>query len=126
MYKEWIRVVSQVSDDSMMMWQKAIKGEKTDTENFLKSSAQKCEDLTDQMMRHIKDTPFETMEPMLKSVKEAMNFKKNGHLLKALIQPGLEMSLFMMGMLRSSYSSALDVTNAAMKRNSAESAPASA
>ena len=124
-YKEWISVLSQVSDDSMVMWQKAMKGEKTDTETFLQSSAQKCEDLTDQMMQRIKDTPFENMEPVLKSVKDAMNFKKNGHLLKSLIQPGLEMSLIMLGMLRSSCSSALNVTSSAMKRSLETSTPAS-
>jgi len=121
MYKEWISVLGQLTDDSLMLYQKALKGEKPDTENFLNSSAQKCENLTDRMMQIIKDTPFKGMEPVLKTVKDSVNVKNNGHLLKAVMVPGIETGVFMLSTLRSSCSNALDMMTSAMKRNVAAS-----
>ncbi len=100
-YDAWLQGLHDLTHESFTLCRKAADGEKADTECILNAASEMCENITNRMMQAIRETPFEAIEPILKTVQKSTDFKKNGYMMKALLQPGIDMSVSMITMLRS-------------------------
>jgi hypothetical protein len=100
-YDAWLQGLHDLTSESFNICRKVAEGEKVDTECILNATSEMCENVTNRMMQAIKDTPFEAIEPSLKAVQKSTDFKNNGYMVKAILQPGIDMSVSMITMLRS-------------------------
>lgn len=101
-YDAWLEGLHDLTRESFTLCRKAVEGEKADTECILNATSEMCQNVTDRMMQAVKDTPFEAaIEPSLKAVQKSMDFQNNGNMMKAILQPGIDMSVSMITMFRS-------------------------
>lgn len=105
LYDTWSAGIHHLTDESFKICRKVADGEQTDAGDLMKTYARMYENLADRMTDAIKDTPFDCFA---EAVKNSAAFKNNGHIMKSLIQPGIDMSISMMNMLRTSYNNVSD------------------
>ncbi len=100
-YDAWLEGLHDLTRESFTICRKVADGEKSDTECILNATSAMCQNITNRMMQAVKDTPLEVIEPSLKAVQKSTDFKNNGYMMKALLQPGIDMSVSVITMFRS-------------------------
>jgi len=101
-YDAWLEGLHDLTKESFTLCRKVADGENADSETILNATSEMCEKVTTRMMQAVKDTPFEAMiEPSLKAIQKSTDFKKNGYMMKALLQPGIDLNISMITMFRS-------------------------
>lgn len=97
-YDAWLQGLHDLTEESFRLCRKVSEGEKADTECILNATSEMCENLTNRMMQAAKDTPIEAS---LQAIWKSADFRKNGYMMKALLQPGIDLSVSMITMFRS-------------------------
>jgi hypothetical protein len=100
-YDAWLEGLHDLTQESFTVCRKVTEGEKADTECILNATSEMCENVTSRMMQAVKDTPFEVIQPNLEAIQKSTDFKNNGYMVKALLQPAIDMSVSMITMLKS-------------------------
>jgi hypothetical protein len=96
-YDVWLEGLHDLTKENFALCRKVAEGEKADTECILNATSEMCEKVTDRMIQAAKDTPFEAVEPSLKAVQKSADF----NMMRAFLQPGLDMSVSMITMFKS-------------------------
>jgi len=101
-YDAWLRGLHNLINENFMLFRKVVDEENADSECLLNATSQMCESVIDRIIEATKDTPFEGIRPNLQEIKKSTDFKKNGHMMKAFLQPGIDASIFIMKAFKNS------------------------
>ncbi len=108
LYDTWLEGIHNLTSESFKLCRKVTDGKQTDTDDLMNACGQIYENLADKMAEAIRDTPFESFDPLVKELKKSADFKHNGHVMKSLIQPGIDMSISMMKLFKTPYNGVSD------------------
>lgn len=109
-YEVWLDGLHNLTEENFMLLRKVADGAKADSESILNATSQMYENLSDRISKAARDMPFEAaIGQTVQAIRKSTDFKKNGYVMKALLQPGIDMGIFMANMFKTSCSSLSDM-----------------
>lgn len=95
LYDTWLDGIHHLTDESFKISRQVADGKQAEPDGFMNAYSQMYEKLADRLIQTIKDTAFESFEPFVNALKNSADFKNNGHVMKSLMQSGIDMSVSM-------------------------------